>query len=134
MVQTQIPTSALSARASGRVEALSTPKNRPDGLFREPQWPVSIVNDFLTDEYLVTVTRKIMAEVAHFFTTCPFSSRPGIMRHSVKLYGLYLEKFALTETAGYSAWSVLESPNFVCAMSPMISQSWGYYVISNMTY
>lgn len=42
MVQTQIPTNALHARASGRIESLATPKNRPDGPFREPQWPVAL--------------------------------------------------------------------------------------------
>ncbi|XP_064631746.1 sperm microtubule associated protein 2-like [Lineus longissimus] len=42
MVQTQIPIHALNGKSTSRLEALATPKNRPEGPFREPQWPVAL--------------------------------------------------------------------------------------------
>ncbi|XP_046378520.1 testicular haploid expressed gene protein-like isoform X4 [Haliotis rufescens] len=40
-VQTVIPSPALKARTSERIESLATPKDRNPGPFREPQWTVS---------------------------------------------------------------------------------------------
>merc|ERR1712050_2426 len=40
-IQTIIPPTALSCRPSARLESLAEPKNRPEGPFREPTWPVS---------------------------------------------------------------------------------------------
>ncbi|OWF51412.1 testicular haploid expressed gene protein-like isoform X2 [Mizuhopecten yessoensis] len=40
-VETIIAGSALSAAASERIQSLSTPKDRPHGPFRPPQWPVT---------------------------------------------------------------------------------------------
>lgn len=42
-VETIIPTHALSANATERLQYLSTPKRRPEGPFREPEWAVSVV-------------------------------------------------------------------------------------------
>merc|ERR1712050_213857 len=40
-IQTIIPPTALSCRPSARLESLAEPKNRPEGPFRGPTWPVS---------------------------------------------------------------------------------------------
>lgn len=40
-VESIIPNGALSASASERIHTLATPKERPNGPFRSPQWPVS---------------------------------------------------------------------------------------------
>ncbi|KAK3096208.1 hypothetical protein FSP39_024490 [Pinctada imbricata] len=40
-IETIIPTNALSASASERLQALASPKRRSEGPFRPPQWPVS---------------------------------------------------------------------------------------------
>ncbi|XP_060068569.1 testicular haploid expressed gene protein-like [Ylistrum balloti] len=40
-VETIIPGGALSASASERIHSLAIPKERPNGPFRSPQWPVS---------------------------------------------------------------------------------------------
>ncbi|XP_061171605.1 sperm microtubule associated protein 2-like isoform X1 [Saccostrea echinata] len=39
-IETIIPGPALTASASERLQALATPKNRSEGPFRPPQWPV----------------------------------------------------------------------------------------------
>nr|XP_022341435.1 testicular haploid expressed gene protein-like isoform X3 [Crassostrea virginica] len=40
-IETIIPAPALSATASERLQALAAPKNRSEGPFREPTWPVT---------------------------------------------------------------------------------------------
>ncbi|XP_048744397.1 testicular haploid expressed gene protein-like isoform X2 [Ostrea edulis] len=40
-IETIIPGPALSASASERLQSLAAPKNRPEGPFRHPQWPVT---------------------------------------------------------------------------------------------
>lgn len=39
-IETIIPGPALSASASERLQTLATPKNRSEGPFRDPKWPV----------------------------------------------------------------------------------------------
>ena len=41
-IESIVPTNALKAQASERVQSLANPKKRPEGPFREPQWPVSL--------------------------------------------------------------------------------------------
>lgn len=41
-IETIIPAPALSATASERLQALAAPKNRSEGPFREPTWPVRV--------------------------------------------------------------------------------------------
>lgn len=41
-IESIVPTNALKAQASERVQSLAYPKKRPEGPFREPQWPVSL--------------------------------------------------------------------------------------------
>ena len=46
-VESIVTASAKSARATNRIELLARPKSRPEGPFREPKWPVSIVRKFM---------------------------------------------------------------------------------------
>lgn len=42
-IETIIPPTALKAQPTERVLSLSVPKKRPEGPFRDPQWPVSLI-------------------------------------------------------------------------------------------
>jgi hypothetical protein len=48
-VETIIPRSALNARVTDRLATLATPRERPEGPFRDPIWPVSMLT-FISSE------------------------------------------------------------------------------------
>ncbi len=57
-VQTTIPPAALRAQSTSRLENLASPKSRPEGPFRAPDWPVS--PSFYTSSYNIYYMTKCM--------------------------------------------------------------------------